>query len=112
MTTQTASSRHFQRKISDFCEVRIAPLVSRRALDNVKPYLASLIIYRKPPPMRTGRFDWQSISAACGLETEMTAELRRNLQAGLEAIIRWVEKIRAEDEDLPIPSRTDSQVGE
>jgi hypothetical protein len=65
MKTQAASSLHFQRKISDFCDVRIAPLVSKRALENIRPYLTSLIIYRKHPPMRTGRIDWQTVSDAC-----------------------------------------------
>lgn len=109
MTIQTASSRHFQQKISIFCDVRIAPIVSRRALENIKPYLSNLIIYRKPPPMRTGRIDWQSVSDACGLERELTAELRKNLQAGLEAIIRWIDKERSEDEGLSTPARAKSK---
>ena len=45
------SSRHFQRKISEFCEVRIAPMFSKRVLESVRPYLVSLIIYRKRPPV-------------------------------------------------------------
>ncbi|MBB2821649.1 UNVERIFIED_ORG: hypothetical protein GGD51_005143 [Rhizobium esperanzae] len=52
MRNQTASSIHFHRKIAEFCDVRLAPLVSKRTLDNIKPYLTSLIIYRKHPPMR------------------------------------------------------------
>jgi hypothetical protein len=95
MKTQTASSLHFQRKISDFCDVRIASLVPKRALENVRSYLTSLIIYRKHPPMRTGRIDWQSVSDACGLEGELTAALKKNLQCGFEAITRWIDNERS-----------------
>jgi hypothetical protein len=51
------SSRHFQRKISEFCEVRIAPISSKRVLENARSYLVSLIIYRKRPPILNGRLD-------------------------------------------------------
>jgi hypothetical protein len=71
--------------------MRIAPLVSKRALDCIRPCLISLIIYRKHPPVRTGRIDWQSVSDACGLEGELTAALKKNLQPGLEAITRWID---------------------
>jgi len=46
MAKQDLSSRHFQRKLSEFCEVRIAPIASKRVLENIRPYLVSLIIYR------------------------------------------------------------------
>jgi hypothetical protein len=102
MKNQSASSIHFQRKISEFCDLRIAPLVSQRTLDNIKPYLTSLIIYRKPPPMRMGRIDWQSVSEACGLVDELSAGLKKNLQSGLEAIARWAEKEFSKEDDRPV----------
>ncbi|SCX35954.1 hypothetical protein DSM25559_5227 [Agrobacterium rosae] len=34
MTKHDLSSRHFQRKISEFCELRFAPIASRRVLNN------------------------------------------------------------------------------
>lgn len=80
MPTHDLSSRHFQRKISEFCEVRIAPIFSKRVLENVRPYLISLIICRKRPPILNGRLDWTAIGEACGIESEMTAELRKHLR--------------------------------
>ncbi|TCU04825.1 hypothetical protein EV132_1387 [Rhizobium sullae] len=61
MTKQDLSSRHSQRKISEFFEVRIAPIAPMRVLENIRPYLISLIIYRKPPPILNGRIDWMTI---------------------------------------------------
>lgn len=62
MNKQSASSFHFQRKISEFCQVRVSPILSGREFENIRSYLASLILYRKKPPMRSGGIDW---SAPC-----------------------------------------------
>lgn len=72
--TNDISSRHFQRKISKFCELRIAPIVSRRVLENIRPFLLSLIIYRKSPPLLNGHIDWTAISQACGIEADLTPQ--------------------------------------
>jgi hypothetical protein len=90
MPKQDLSSRHFQRKISDFCEVRIAPITPRPVLENIRPYLTSLIIYRKPPPLLNGGIDWTTIGQSCGIEDDLTAELKRQLRPALDAIIRWL----------------------
>ena len=91
MPKHDLSSRHFQRKISEFCEVRIAPISKKRVLENVRPYLVSLIIYRKRPPVLNGRLDWTAIGEACGIEEEMTAELKKQLRPALDAITRWLK---------------------
>ena len=42
--------------------------------------------------------DWTAIGQACGIEGELTAELKKALRPGLDAIIRWlVEPPAAED---------------
>ncbi len=101
MTKHNLSSRHFQRKISEFCELRIAPIASRRVLENIRPYLASLIIYRKSPPLLNGHIDWTMISQACGIEAELTPELKKQLRPGLDAIIRWLGAPPAAEERRP-----------
>nr|WP_205927596.1 hypothetical protein [Rhizobium sp. P40RR-XXII] len=100
MAKHDLSSGHFQRKISEFCEVRIAPISSKRVLENVRPYLISLIIYRKRPPVLNGRLDWTAIGEYCGIEDEMTAELKKQLRPALDAIIRWL-KAPPVAEDVP-----------
>jgi hypothetical protein len=103
MPKHDLSSHHFQRKISEFCEVRIAPISSKRVLENVRPYLISLIIYRKRPPILNGHLDWTAIGEACGVEGDMTAALRKQLRPALDAIIRWL-KAPPVAEDVP-PSK-------
>ena len=102
MPKQDTASRQFQRKISEFCDVRIAPVASKQVLENIRPYLASLIIYRKSPPLSNGRIDWTTIAEACGIEHEMTVELKRQLRPGLDAIIRWL-KMPPALEEVPRP---------
>ncbi|WP_200953648.1 MULTISPECIES: hypothetical protein [Rhizobium/Agrobacterium group] len=83
-------SSNFQRKISQFCEVRIAPITSKKVLETIRPYLISLVIYRKLPPRLNGRIDWTTLGKACGIEDELTPELKKQLRLGLDAIIRWL----------------------
>ena len=90
MPKQDIASRQFQRKIIEFCEVRIAPATSKRVLENIRPYLVSLIIYRKSPPLLNGRIHWTAIADACGIEEDLTTELKKQLRPGLDAIIRWL----------------------
>jgi hypothetical protein len=109
MPKHDLSSHHFQRKISEFCEVRIAPISSKRVLENVRPYLISLIIYRKRPPILNGHLDWTAIGEACGVEGDMTAALRKQLRPALDAIIRWL-KAPPVAEDVP-PSKQPARTG-
>lgn len=104
MPKQDISSRHFQRKISEFCELRIAPIAPKRVLENIRPYLINLIIYRKPPPILNGSLDWTTIGQACGIEDALTAELKSTLRPGLDAIIRWLKAPRAAEDARPTKS--------
>ncbi|TCM52598.1 hypothetical protein C8J36_10842 [Rhizobium sp. PP-F2F-G48] len=101
MPKQDKSSLHFERKISQFCDIRIAPIASKRSLESIRPYLISLVIYRKAPPLLHGRIDWKKISQACGIESELTEILKKQLRPGLDAIIRWLELPPISDEVSP-----------
>lgn len=98
MAKHDLSSHHFQRKISDFCEVRIAPIASQRMLQSIRTFLIGLVIHRRPPPIVSGRMNWTTIGEACGIEGELTVELKTQLRPGLDAIFRWLgEPPAAED---------------
>jgi integrase len=109
MATPDLSIHHFQRKISVFCEVRIAPIASQRVLESVRPYLIGLVIHRRPPPIVSGRMDWTAIGEACGIENEMTADLKKALRPGLDAIIRWLGEPPAADDIQSTKTRTKSR---
>ena len=102
MPKQDLSSRHFQQKISKFCDMRIAPVASEAVVTNIRLYLFALINHRKPPPMLNGSVDWTMIGHACGIENELTAELKKQLRPGMDAIKRWLGAESAVD-DVPQP---------
>jgi hypothetical protein len=45
MAKHDLSVHHFQRKILDFCEVRIAPSASKRVQESIRLYLIRLVIH-------------------------------------------------------------------
>lgn len=102
MNKQPASSHHFQRKISEFCQVRISPLVSGRELQNIRSYLTTLILHRKKPPMRGYGVDWREFAEACGVESELTQQVRLTLRPALDAIIRWLKETRSTRTNRPV----------
>lgn len=109
MTKHDLSTHHFQRKISDFCEVRIAPIASQRVLESIQPYLVGLVIHRRPPPIISGRMDWTAIGEACGIENQLTADLKKALRPGLDAIIRWLGEPPTADDIQSTKTRTKSR---
>nr|WP_246669746.1 hypothetical protein [Agrobacterium sp. B1(2019)] len=74
-------------------------------LENIRPYLASLIVYRKSPPLLNGRIDWTTIGQACGIEAELTVGLKKQLRPALDAIIRWLGAPPAAEERRPPKSK-------
>ncbi|WCK74398.1 hypothetical protein [Agrobacterium tumefaciens] len=88
MAKHILSSHHVQRKISDFCEVRVAPIASKRMLQSIKTFLVGLVIHRHPPPIVNGRMDWTAIGQSSGIENHLTTELKKALRPGLDAINR------------------------
>jgi hypothetical protein len=70
MAKQDLAIHHFQRKISSFCEVRVAPIASKRVQESIRLCLIRLVIHRKPPPIVSGRIDWTAIGQACGIKGE------------------------------------------
>ncbi|WP_026173986.1 hypothetical protein [Martelella mediterranea] len=104
MPKQEFSSCHFQPKISKFCEIRIAPVASKRTLEKIKPYLTSLVTYRESPPLRNGRIDWAAVSDGCGIEDEISADLKKQFRIALDAITRWLgAPALSEDGQAPKP---------
>lgn len=70
-------------------------------LENIRSYLVSLIVYRKSPLLLNGQIDWTTIGKACGIEAELTAELKEQIRPGLDAIIRWLGAPPAAEERRP-----------
>ncbi|AYG69014.1 hypothetical protein CCGE531_23410 (plasmid) [Rhizobium sp. CCGE531] len=87
---KSSASDVFQRKISDFCDMRLKPLLQPRSFENIKGFMIGLIVFQSRPPLRAGRVDWQEIASLCGMDEEMSPELKRAAQPGFDAILRWL----------------------
>lgn len=87
---KSSASDVFQRKISDFCDLKLAPLLQPRSFENLKGFMIGLVVFQSRPPLRAGRVDWQEIATLCGMDAEMSAELKRTAQPGFDAILRWL----------------------
>ncbi|MET3616147.1 integrase [Rhizobium aquaticum] len=90
MSRQDLSSRHFQQKISKFCEMRVATVAPENASRKIERYLISLIVHRKAPPRLNGRIDWMEITIATGIDDQWKGEFKREVRIALDAIIRWL----------------------
>ncbi len=108
MSKPDLSSRQFQRKISAFCELRIAPITTKRATEDIDSYLGSLIVHQRSPPLVNGRIDWTEISHACGIDGESSDDLKKQVRIALDAILRWLGAAPAA-EDLRPTTRTPRQ---
>lgn len=98
MPNEDLSRRHFQKKISSYCDVRIAPVAPVWVLDNVRRYLLGLISFRKKPALAGSRYDWQQIAHDCGIDEALTTTLKKQLRPALDAIMRWLKEPPLEDD--------------
>jgi hypothetical protein len=66
----------FRRKISSFCEMKLAPLTDVKQFRALSEYMVGLIDDRMPPPVLGRHVNWEEISLACDLG-QTSAELRK-----------------------------------
>ena len=92
MPNEDLSKRHFQKKISTYCDVRIVPVAPNWVVDNVRPYLLALITFRKTPALANNRYDWRQIARDCGIDEALTTALKKQLRPALDAIMRWLKE--------------------
>ncbi|MFS8046491.1 hypothetical protein [Rhizobium sp. BR 314] len=108
---KNSASDVFQRKISDFCDLRLAPLLQPRSFENLKGFMIGLIVFQSRPPLRAGRVDFQEIATLCGMDAEMSPELKRAAQPGFDAILRWLGATKAKTTSItPIASKSPLRV--
>ncbi len=101
MSKPDLSSRHFQRKITAFCELRIAPITTKRATEGINSYLVNLIVHRRSPALVNGRIDWPEIAHSCGIGGEFTSDLKKQVRIALDAILRWLDAAPATEDLRP-----------
>jgi hypothetical protein len=76
------------RKISDFCRLRVDPVLPPQESRRIREYLLSLIARSQTPPRKLRGYDWDEISLQCDLDKEATLIARAAIEPGLDAIVR------------------------
>ena len=108
---KSSASDVFQRKISDFCDLKLAPLLQPRSFENLKGFMIGLVVFQSRPPLRAGRVDWQEIATLCGMDAEMSTELKRTAQPGFDAILRWLRASQTNTAKIsPVASKSPLRV--
>ena len=89
MPIPNTTTQIFLKKMSSFCEQRLAPALSSTDYENVRCYMLGLVTRGVMPPHHGGKIDWQEIALACNLEGESLALAKRLSLHGFAAITRW-----------------------
>lgn len=98
MPNEDLSKLHFQKKISTYCDVLIAPVAPDWVVENIRPYLLSLITFKKTPALASNRYDWRQIAHDCGIDEALTTTSKKQLRPALDAIMRWLKEPPVEDD--------------
>lgn len=80
------------RKISDFCRLRLDPVLPPQESAQVKEYLLKLIARSRMPPCKPRGYDWGEIATQCGLDHNAMRTARNVIEHALDAIVRYAKE--------------------
>lgn len=78
----------FARKISDFCRLRIDPILPAPEGARIKKFLVDLIAQSQIPPRKLRGYDWEEIAFQCRLDNEALRIAKSAIEPALDAIAR------------------------
>ncbi|TGQ30650.1 MULTISPECIES: hypothetical protein [unclassified Mesorhizobium] len=99
---KTLNPKVIVRKLSDFCQVRVAPVLPPHDAERVRTYLISLVNSRRRPPTLSRGYDWQAIALQCGIPMEQIGAAKKAIEPGLDAIVRSLRDL-PQGRKMPIP---------
>lgn len=80
--------RLFAQKISDFCQLRLDPVLSPQESAQTKAYLLNLIARSMTAPRKVRGYDWEEIAIQCGLDEKALWNAKATIEPALDAIKR------------------------
>ena len=81
-------TRLFSRKISDFCRLRVDPVLPPQESERIRNFLVGLISRSQIPPRKLQGYDWEEIAYQCDLDKESLRIARAAIKPALDAIVR------------------------
>lgn len=101
MPRLSPSAPIFLRKIENFCDVRLAPVLAKEDYENLRSYMLDLVVRQALPPLHGGRPNWKEIGSTCLLTGDGLKVARREGRHAFEAIMRWVA-LAAKAKEAPV----------
>jgi hypothetical protein len=89
----TPSTKVFQRKIDNFCRIRLAGAFPPSEFEGLRGYLSMLIQTRRMPPKIGNRTDWSIVSEFSGIEPSRLSQASKLVDPALDAIARFVKSV-------------------
>ena len=97
-------TKHFARKISDFCRLRIDKMFPPLESAAIKAFLLDLIARSVTPPRKMRSYNWDEIAIQCGLNEDAVFNARTAIEPALDAISRHVNALAVRSGN-DVPSR-------
>lgn len=86
--TDISHNKLLSGKISDFCRLRVDPVLPPQESARIKSFLLNLIGLSRTPPRSARSYDWDEIAFQCGLGKEVLRTARTAIEPALDAIVR------------------------
>jgi hypothetical protein len=103
---EISHSKLLSRKISDFCRLRLDPILPPRESARIRNFLLGLIAQSQVPPRKLQGYDWDEIAFRCDLDIEALRIARTAIEPALDAIVR---NRRKSSKPSPAPESRDSE---
>lgn len=100
---ETSHTKLFSRKISDFCRLRVDPVLPPQESVRIRGFLLNLIARSATPPRKLRGYDWEEIALQCRLDTKSLQIARTAIEPALDAIVRNTKNPAASPAVRPVP---------
>lgn len=101
----TSHTRIFARKISDFCRLRIEPILPPQESVRIRTFLLNLIARSAMPPRKPRGYDWEEIARQCALNELALWNAKATIEPALDAITRNIRALSRRPVNI-VPSRS------
>lgn len=93
------------RRIADYCDRRLSPLLTPEEVRSLRDCLADLLERNEYPPYRGSGLDLKILADQLGMDASRLAHVRDSLQPIFDAVARAVAEYRLRPEPKPRPKR-------
>lgn len=86
--SEISHTKLLSRKISEFCLLRVDPVLPQQESTRIRDFLIGLISRSETPPRKLRKYDWEEIALLCDLDKDALRIARAAIEPALDAIVR------------------------